>query len=103
MRRIGTTSSGNIVVEMTPGEWLSTSKKVSADQSLPSMQRLLSLIKQYREENGLTQVEFAHRTGVSRNTISKLELGMPGTLNTAEKIMAAVTGKWPQQDRRRTR
>jgi DNA-binding XRE family transcriptional regulator len=87
MKRIGTTSSGNIVVEMTPTEWLKTSKEVSAMESLPS------LIKQYREESKLSQDALGREAGVSRNTIRDLERGRLRNLKTMERVLAVIKGQ----------
>jgi DNA-binding XRE family transcriptional regulator len=82
MKRVGKTSSGNIIIEMTPTEWLRTSKEVSAMESLPS------LIKQYREENKASQDALGRKAGISRNTIREVERGKLVNLKTVEKILS---------------
>jgi len=87
MKRIGITSSGNIIVEMTPREWLRTTKGVS------SMEDLASLTKRYRQENNVSQTTLARKVGLSRNTIYAVEQGKLPTITTVERILSAIAGE----------
>ena len=88
MKKIGTTSSGKIIVEMSPEEWAKKNKI----QSEFGTKDLSTLIKQYREENQVTQIAFARKAGVSRNTIVAVEGGRMVYYPTAQKILAAIIG-----------
>jgi len=87
MKRIGTTSSGNIIVEMTPREWVRTAKGVS------SLEDLASLTKKYRQENNVSQTTLARKVGLSRNTIYAVEQGKLATITTVERILSAIAGE----------
>lgn len=71
MKKIGTLSNGNCIVEMTHNEWgvLATN-----EQKLNGLD-LAAAIKAYRKRTGETQQRLADKTGVSRNYISQLEHG----------------------------
>jgi len=88
MKKIGTTSSGNIIVEMTPEEWAKRNK----DLALSLKEDLPSLLTQFRHDNKISQKAFARRAGISRNTIIGVEGGKAVTYATAQKILAAITG-----------
>lgn len=52
---------------------------------------LVLLVKSKREELGLSQYALSEASGVSREAISRFELGTQNfTLNTAEKIFKAL-------------
>jgi len=87
MKKIGTTSSGNIIVEMTPREWVKTNKKLSAMENLPS------LIKQYRQEKNVSQKTLARELGISRNTVSAVEQGQQVSSYTIERILSLIAGE----------
>jgi DNA-binding XRE family transcriptional regulator len=87
MKRIGTTSSGNIIVEMTPQEWAKKQTELAEKEDLSS------LMKRYREENHVTQKTLASQCGISRNTIIAIERGQRANLKTIEKILAAIIGE----------
>ena len=87
MKRIGTTSSGNIMVEMTPREWVRTNKKLSAIENLPS------LIKQYRQDKNVSQNALARELGISRNTVSAVEQGQQVSPYTIERILSLIAGE----------
>ena len=88
MKRIGTTSSGNIIVEMTPEEWAKRNKEMA----LSLKEDLPALVAQYRQDNNLSKKAFARKLGINRNTIISLEQGKGVTYGTAQKILAAITG-----------
>ena len=88
MKKIGMTSSGNIIVEMTPEEWAKRNK----DLALSLKKDLPALVAQYRQDNNLSQKAFARKLGISRNTIILLEQGKAVTYATAQKLLAAITG-----------
>ena len=53
--------------------------------------RFSSFIVLSRKESGLTQMELSERSGVSRNTIAKIESGAVGaSLETALKLIAGL-------------
>jgi DNA-binding XRE family transcriptional regulator len=87
MKRIGTTSSGNVIVEMTPQEWARKQTEITEKEDLPS------LMKRYREENRVTQQTLACQCGISRNTIIAIERGQRANLKTIDKILAAIIGE----------
>ena len=89
MKKIGTTLSGNIIVEMTPEEWAKRNK----DMALSLKGDLPALVVQYRQDNNLSQTAFARQLGMSRNTIISLEQGKLVTYATAHKILTAITGE----------
>ena len=89
MKKIGTTSSGNIIVEMTPEEWAKRNK----DMALSLKGDLPALVSQYRQDNNLSLTAFGRQLGMSRNTISSAEQGKLVTYATAHKLLAAITGE----------
>jgi transcriptional regulator with XRE-family HTH domain len=70
MHKIGKTSSGNILVEISIEQWAHLAKEILGPQELSSE------IKEYRMRHGLTLGEFSQRLGISRNTMSKIESGL---------------------------
>jgi len=70
MHKVGKTSSGNILVEITVKQWAHLAKEILGPQELSAE------IKGYRERHGLTLEEFSERLGISRNTMSKIERGL---------------------------
>ena len=79
MRKVGTTSSGNVLVEMAPEEWerLTHYKEIPGD--------LASAVKQYRKGHGLSQTALAEKCGVTRNWISMIERGLTADNTILEK------------------
>lgn len=54
---------------------------------------MLFRVKELRESRGLTQVELAERSGVSRGTICALESGQEKTVTTSTLLkLASVLG-----------
>ena len=70
MHKIGKTSSGNYLVEMTPSEW---KELVSPHTWL--LDNLGSTLKEYRKQHLLSQKTFGEKIGLSRNTIANFEKG----------------------------
>jgi len=67
MRKIGKTSTGNMLIEITPEEW----KRLALHMIIP--EDMSEALKKYRKEHGLSQVAFAKKLGVSRGYIYELE------------------------------
>lgn len=66
MHKVGKTSSGNILVEMSSKEW----KRLAIENGLPS-DLPVAMVK-YRKQHGLTQSELAEKIGISRTRGKKL-------------------------------
>jgi len=88
MRKAGTTSSGNILVEMTPDEW----ERLAQFSEMP--EHVGVALRNYRKAHGLSQDALAKQLGVSRNWISALERGVASNKQLVEKyrrIMSIIT------------
>jgi len=81
MFKVGETTGGNILVEMTPREWEAVCNlfriKVGFTQGLGD-----ELIK-YRLARGLTQAEIATKLDISRSYVSRIERGLTGNVSVA--------------------
>ena len=86
MKKIGITSSGNVIVEMTPREWITANKELS------SVHNVASLVKDYRQQKNVTQKTLARELGISRNTVSAVEQGKPVNPYTIDKILSLIAG-----------
>ena len=86
MKKIGITSSGNVIVEMTPREWITANKELS------SVHNVASLVKDYRQQKNVTQKTLARELGISRNTVSAVEQGKPVNPYTTDKILSLIAG-----------
>lgn len=89
MKRIGTTSSGNYIIEATPEEWRDyLIQGIDFDPKT-----LVSEIQAYREQTGMTQSRLAEIIGVSRNYISLIERGLATNLSLSvyQRILEAIS------------
>jgi DNA-binding XRE family transcriptional regulator len=86
-RKVGITSSGNILVEMTPEAWESLCSR-EAQSSID----FGAAIREYRLRHKVSQSEFAKMVGHSRNWISMLERDRNVKLSyqSFRKILAIV-------------
>jgi DNA-binding XRE family transcriptional regulator len=87
MHKIGTTESGNILVEMAPSEW----ERLAQYREIP--EHVGVVLKNYRQSHGLSQTALAKQLGVHRNWISALENGHPSNAHLVERyrrIMAII-------------
>ena len=87
LRKVGTTSSGNILAEMSPHEW----RRIALDKGLPN--NLSAEMVKYRRQHGLTQGELADKIGISRNTVQQIERGLARNLyyQTYERIISTIS------------
>lgn len=87
LRKVGTTSLGNILVEMSPHEW----RRIALDKGLPN-DLSVEMVK-YRRQHGLTQGELADKIGISRNTVQQIERGLARNLyyQTYERIISTIS------------
>ena len=85
MHKVGKTSSGNILVEMTTEEW----ERLAQYISLP--EDIAGAVKRYRREHGLSQGALAKKLGVSRGYISGLERGFAPNKKTLEKYKRIIS------------
>jgi len=87
MRKAGTTTSGNILVEMTPFEW----ERLAQYKEIP--ENVGEVLRKYRKGQGLSQEALATQLGVHRNWISRIENGHGRNTELVEKyrrIMAII-------------
>lgn len=95
MKRIGTTSTGNTIVELSPDEWIEfLLKKHNITDCEPITG---SDIRTYRKASGITQSEAAKYIGISRNYLSQIERGEAGgiSLDVYQRLVAFVSSKEP--------
>ena len=87
MRKVGKTSSGNILVEMSPAEW----KRIALSKGLPD-DLPVAMIK-YRKQHGLSQKDFADKIGISRTRVQEIERGLIRNLTygTYERIISTIS------------
>ncbi len=74
MYRVGETTAGNILVEMTPREWEAVTMLFKANDIF--IDHLGEELARYRRESGLSQSAVAHKLGVSRAYVSLIERGL---------------------------
>lgn len=88
MRRIGTTSNGNYIIEVTPDEW----KRYLSRSNVLVLSITLEL-KGYRKKTGLTQQQLANKAGISRNYISQIERGQATniSLDVYQRLLEIIT------------
>ncbi|MEW6664129.1 MAG: zinc-ribbon domain-containing protein [Thermodesulfobacteriota bacterium] len=88
MHKVGETSAGNVLVEMSRHQWESFCGVT------PPPEDLGAAIVQYRKKRGLSQGAFAEMVGHSRNWISAIERDRNIRLayETYKRIMAVITG-----------
>jgi len=87
MRKVGSTASGDILVEMTPSEW----ERLAQYQEIP--ENVGEVLRKYRKGQGLSQKALAAHLGVHRNWISRIENGHGRNTELVEKyrrIMAII-------------
>ena len=70
MKWIGTTTTGNYLVEMEPDEW-----RFHLANRVAPVDNVAEALLQLRKERGLTQSEMARRIGISRNYYTQIESG----------------------------
>ena len=85
MRKAGTTSSGNILVEMTPEEW----ERLAQYSEMP--EHVGVALKKYRKVHGLSQAALAKQLGVHRNWISAIERGHASNTQLVEKYRRVMS------------
>ena len=85
MRRVGKTSTGNILVEITPEEW----KRIARYMNIP--EDIAEELRKYRKKHGLSQVELAKKLGVSRGYISELERCISPLYTTLEQYRRIIS------------
>jgi DNA-binding XRE family transcriptional regulator len=87
IRKVGTTSSGNILVEMSPHEW----RRIALGKGLPN--DLSAEMVKYRRQHGLTQGELAEKIGISRTRLQEIERGIVRnfTYRTYERIISTIS------------
>lgn len=85
MHRVGKTSSGNILVEVTPEEWERLARYISVPDDIAGA------VKRYRREHGLSQGALAKKLGVSRGYISGLEKGLDLNKKTLGKYRRIIS------------
>ena len=87
LRKVGTTSSGNILVEMSPHEW----RQVALRKGLPN-DLSVAMVK-YRKQHGLTQSELAEKMGICRTRVQEIERGVIRNLTyrTYERIISTIS------------
>ena len=87
MKKVGKTSSGKILVEMSLKEWTELVKRklVPID--------LAVALREYRFKHGLTQFELAEKLGIGRATLQTIEGGLVKNikLQTYERIISVVS------------
>lgn len=89
LHKVGTTASGNILVEMTPGAWeniCSTGARDSVDLGVE--------IREFRNRHKISQTEFAQLVGHCRNWISLIERdkGVKLSYGSLKRILSIVRG-----------
>jgi len=67
MQKVGKTSTGNILVEITPEEW----KRIARYMNIP--EDIAEELRKYRKKHGLSQVALAKKLSVSRRYIQEIE------------------------------
>jgi len=74
MYKVGKTSSGNILVEMSPDEWkrLAIGKGLLSDLSVAMLK--------HRKQQSLSQNELAEKIGISRARVQEIERGVTRNL-----------------------
>lgn len=87
MHKVGKTSSGKILVEMTEKEWKSVSSKS------PQLSDLSDAIINFRFKHRLTQEALGKKLGLSRGTISSIERGNDQNINmqTYQRIVELIS------------
>ena len=87
MHKVGKTSSGNILVEMSPAEW----KRIALSKGLPD-DLPVAMVK-YRKQHGLSQKDFADKIGISRTRVQEIERGLIRNLTyrTYERIISTIS------------
>ena len=87
LRKVGTTSSGNILVEMSPHEW----RRIALGKGLPN--DLSAEMVKYRKQHGLTQSELAEKIGICRTRVQEIERGVIRNLTyrTYERIISTIS------------
>ena len=77
MKFIGYTESGSLIVEVSEDEYrgfvLATT--MSRDFVKSGHFDVSAMAKAYRQQNKITQADFAERVGISRNYLSQIERG----------------------------
>jgi ribosome-binding protein aMBF1 (putative translation factor) len=87
MYKVGSTASGNILVEITPSEW----ERLAQYKEIP--ENVGEVLRKYRKGQGLSQEALATQLGVHRNWISAIENGQSRNTQLVEKyrrIMAII-------------
>jgi len=84
IRKVGTTSAGNVLVEMTPQQWNSLRTGTAS-----FTEDLGALFIEYRKRNGIRQWQLAEMLGRSRNWVSAVERGQ-NPFAPYEKLKSAI-------------
>jgi len=89
VRKVGETSTGNILVEMSPEQW----ERLAIGNGLPS--DLSEAMVSYRKQHGLTQFQLAEKIGISRGRLQEIERGLTRNLSfwTFSRVISTIT--WP--------
>jgi len=85
MHKVGMTSTDNVLVEMTQGEYASLCNI--------RWQSLGARMREYRKENSLSQEAFAKMVGLSRCHLSQIEGGKANFTKATYLSIVAVIGE----------
>lgn len=93
MNKINTTSTGNIVVEMTPKEWSRASTLFKADDDL--VINIGEELVRFRRKTGTRLEEAAKMLGISTNYVTLIEWGLARNVSPQlrQRITEMVNGK----------
>ena len=93
MYKVGETTTGNILVEITPKEWDAVVLFFKASDVFAI--HLGEELARYRRQTGLSQSEVAKKLGVSRTYVSFIERGIADnvSLKVRKRIAQLVQGE----------
>ena len=87
MNKVNTTTSGNVLVEMTPKEWLRASILFKTNDEMPI--NLGEELVRYRRKTGTSLDETAQRLGISVNYVTLIEWGL--ARNVSPQLRQRIT------------
>ena len=86
MQKVGETTAGTVLVEMTHEEWRQIALNIVSPGDLPH------LMRKYKYEHKLTQMELAEKIGISRTKYQEIDRGLTKNMSirTYQKIISTI-------------